>query len=570
MRLINVNNQSTNTPYLFIKAIRISKLTIILSIFILLINSCYNEKVIATVGSTEIKESEFIERYEDYLIRTGVKDNILSRKEVINSMVTEVLLEQFDDNSRIEKNDEYQRELKWIKKQAVLGFLKDREVYRNIKVSDEEVRKAFLQSNQKLAARHLYAKTEEEINNLAELLKIGVDFNTLAKQTFTDSTLRNNGGYIGYFSWGDMDPAFEEKAYSLKVGEISDPVKTEQGYSIIKLEDKVTRPLITENEFLNKKEKFAQILRIKKKKPAEKEFINKVVDFNEIKFNDNLVDQLWKELEASVKNNSRNLENNSTDGIVVSYKKKQYKFSDIKDRLFEIPNYHFKNINSKKKLKTALKGLILQESLLKLAEEKGFDKSEYVTKKLSNMKTNLLMKYKISEIMANSIIDDSLVYNFYKDNPDFFSTHDELNVQEILVDNLELAKEVKNKINGGAKFETLAKKYSIRKQSAEKGGIIGFMPTKNFGRFKRTFSNAKLKELIGPLELNSYYGLFRVIGKKKSEIIEFQKVKDLATEAVKYKYRNDILADYVDSLKQKIGVKIDLPKLGSVKIFQFN
>ncbi len=94
-------------------------------------------------------------------------------------------------------------------------------------------------SQEKLAVRHLYAKTKKEADRLYELLQKGASFNELAKQIFTDTALQNSGGYLGYITWGDTDPAFEDAAYSLKVGEISKPVKTAQGYSIIKLDNKI-------------------------------------------------------------------------------------------------------------------------------------------------------------------------------------------------------------------------------------------------------------------------------------------------------------------------------------------
>ena len=135
------------------------------------------------------------------------------------------------------------------------------------------MREAFSRVNEQIAARHLFAKTEEEANNLYELAKIGVDFNTLAKQVFTDSVLQNNGGYLGYFTWGDMDPAFEDAAYSLKVGEISPPIKTAYGYSIIKVEDKTVNPLLTESEFQRKKSHLQDVIKMRKKEPSEQEYI---------------------------------------------------------------------------------------------------------------------------------------------------------------------------------------------------------------------------------------------------------------------------------------------------------
>src|SRR5690606_30099620 len=159
----------------------------------------------------------------------------------------------YDDNTKIFNTAAYQNELEWNKKQAVISFLKDREVYAKINVNDQETREAFMKVNERIAARHLFAETEEEADNLYTRLLSGSTFDELASEVFTDEILKNNGGYLGYFTWGDMDPAFEEAAYQLKVGEISKPVKTKYGYSIIKVEDRVKHPLLTEYEYQQKK-----------------------------------------------------------------------------------------------------------------------------------------------------------------------------------------------------------------------------------------------------------------------------------------------------------------------------
>ena len=211
-----------------------------------------SNQVLATVGNHKVTLSEFNDRYSNYLFTTGVTDNMTVRKAILTNMINEILLYNYDSNDKILNNQEYIKELKEARVRTLLAYLKDREVYAKITVTDKEVRQAFERVNEKLAARHLYAPTEEEANNLYELVKVGVDFKTLAKQVFSDSVLQNNGGYLGYFTWGDMDPAFEDAAYSLKLGEVSHPVKTATGYSIIKLEDRVYNPLLTETEFLKR------------------------------------------------------------------------------------------------------------------------------------------------------------------------------------------------------------------------------------------------------------------------------------------------------------------------------
>lgn len=531
---------------------------------------CNNEKIIAEIGEHKILESEFVDRYENYIIQTGIKDNLLSRKEVLNSMISEVLLLNYDDNNSIFNNADYLREKEWLKDQAVLAFLKDREVYANIEVSDEEIREAFLRSNQKIAARHLFAANEEEINNVKELLDIGIDFNTLSKQLFTDSTLQNNGGYLGYFSWGDMEPEFEDKAFSMKVGEISDPIKTKHGYSIIKLEDRVTHPLLTENEYQNKKEKFAQILRIRKKTPSEKAFIDEVVKFDKITFNENGVNDLWSKIELKVQNPEDKIDQSSNENLVAKYDGSKYSVAQLLAELNKIPPYHFSKITSPERLKTVIKGIILKKNLLILADNKGYSDIDVVEKKQDELIRNLFMKFKISEIIENAEISDSLAYEFYMANPDFFSTYDQINVQEILVEDLELAKSLVKELKSGSDFGELAAAHSIRKIAAENKGILGLSPVKNFGRLKDTFVNGKVNEIIGPIEIDNIYGIFRIIEKVDSEPVEFDEAKDIAYMAVKFKLKNDLVNEYVEELKSKNDILVNLKNLGSAKIFQYD
>src|SRR3989304_5520701 len=185
-----------------------------------------NNQVLATVGEYKIGFQKFLDRYEDYLIFSGVQDNQQLRFSVLNNMINEIILHNYDDNSKIENNPEYKKEISWAKKETILSYLKDQEVYSKITVTDEELREAFKRANLKLEVRHLYAPTQQAADNLYDLVKMGVSFDELAKQVFTDSALQNNGGYLGYISWGDTDPNFENKAYSMKAGEISEPVKT--------------------------------------------------------------------------------------------------------------------------------------------------------------------------------------------------------------------------------------------------------------------------------------------------------------------------------------------------------
>lgn len=89
-----------------------------------------------------------------------------------------------------------------------------------------------------IKASHILVKDEATAKMIKQKLDQGADFAALAKQYSTDTGSKDKGGDLGYFGAGAMVPEFEKAAYSLKVGEISNPVKSQFGYHIIKVTDK--------------------------------------------------------------------------------------------------------------------------------------------------------------------------------------------------------------------------------------------------------------------------------------------------------------------------------------------
>ena len=359
--------------------------SVVLALFLSGIISAFPEsatsdsQIVATVGNTQITYKEFTDRYTDYLVYSGVKDNMQARFAILNNMINGVLLRQYDDNAKVYNNPEYKKEISWARKESISAFLKDQEIYAKITVTDQELRTAFKRSKVKIAVRHLYAATEGEAENLYKLVKMGVSFKELAKQVFTDTALRDNGGSLGYITWGDTDPDFETVAYSLKVGEVSRPVKTAQGYSIIKVDDRIEDPFTTENEFVNRKQKLERTLKIDKKIPYEKAYLAKVFNSSEVRFNENALEAVCNDLkkvhDGNVESNTLSTRDNQ---YCIKYKDKTYTAQEVEDKVLEVPEYNRNLITDVKRLKGALLGLLMQDVLLNVAKEKGYDTTSYV------------------------------------------------------------------------------------------------------------------------------------------------------------------------------------------------
>ena len=87
-------------------------------------------------------------------------------------------------------------------------------------------------------ASHILLKTEKEAKEIRKTVKAGEDFSELAFNNSIDPSAKQNRGDLNYFPRGVMDKTFEDAAFSMPVGSVSEPVKTSFGYHIIKVVDK--------------------------------------------------------------------------------------------------------------------------------------------------------------------------------------------------------------------------------------------------------------------------------------------------------------------------------------------
>jgi foldase protein PrsA len=127
-----------------------------------------------------------------------------------------------------------------------ISLLQEQAIAEDIEVTEEELQEQYERQNTEISAQHILVEDEDTANEVIEQLDDGESFEDLAEEYSVDGSAEN-GGDLGFFSAGDMVPEFEDAAFNLDEGEISDPVESQFGYHVIKV-----------NEFREKEESIGE------------------------------------------------------------------------------------------------------------------------------------------------------------------------------------------------------------------------------------------------------------------------------------------------------------------------
>ena len=200
-----------------------------------------DDKVVAIVNGHEIKISEVQMATDDIIGQLPDLPPKLRYPFVVEFLVERHLLAQLAVKEGIANTDEYKRRLALYQAKA----LRDAYFFQKIRpqVTDEEIKAAYDSESAKVAqtervrARHILLGSEKEASGILARLKAGEKFADLAKKYSLDGS-KDYGGDLGYFTAPEMVAEFSKAAFALKVGEVSQPVKTDFGWHMIRLEDR--------------------------------------------------------------------------------------------------------------------------------------------------------------------------------------------------------------------------------------------------------------------------------------------------------------------------------------------
>ncbi|HHY74447.1 MAG TPA: peptidylprolyl isomerase PrsA [Bacillus bacterium] len=148
------------------------------------------------------------------------------------------LKEQYGDQFQMFLASNGVQDEKAFKDTLRLQLIQDKALVNYFEIPEDEMKKKYDEMKPEIKASHILIKDEKTAKDVLQKVKHEEDFAKLAKEYSEDPGSAAKGGDLGYFGTGFMMKPFEDAAYALNIGEVSDLVKTDFGYHIIKLTDK--------------------------------------------------------------------------------------------------------------------------------------------------------------------------------------------------------------------------------------------------------------------------------------------------------------------------------------------
>jgi peptidyl-prolyl cis-trans isomerase C len=201
--------------------------------------------VLAKVNGSEIRQSDVTLAEEELGPSLAQMDPATKKENVLAFLIDMKIVAKAAEDKKIEDRPDFKARLAFARNRLLMDNLLGTEG--KAAATDDAMKKVYedaakqIAGEQEVHARHILVETEDEAKAIEAELKKGADFATLAKEKSKDPGGAADGGDLGFFTKDQMVPEFSAVAFSLEPGKISDPVKSQFGWHIIKVEEKRNR-----------------------------------------------------------------------------------------------------------------------------------------------------------------------------------------------------------------------------------------------------------------------------------------------------------------------------------------
>ena len=202
------------------------------------------DKVLAKVNGVEIRQSDLAMAEEELAPSLAQMDPATKDENVLSFLIDLKVVAKAAEDKKVADTDDFKKRMAFTRSRLLMDSLLASEG--KAAITDTAMKKVYEDASKQISgeeevhARHILVETEDEAKAIKAELDKGADFADLAKKKSKDPGA-SDGGDLGFFTKEQMVPEFSDVAFKMQPGQISDPVKSQFGWHIIKVEEKRNR-----------------------------------------------------------------------------------------------------------------------------------------------------------------------------------------------------------------------------------------------------------------------------------------------------------------------------------------
>lgn len=200
------------------------------------------DEVVATVNGKTITETDIRLAEAEVGSDLGSIPEAKKRRVLIEFLIENQLFAEAAEGDQLGSGPEFDERMQYWRRRALRDTYFDKSVKKAVteadakQLYDQQIK--LLKPEVEVKARHILVESEDKAKEIAEKIVHGAGFAQMAKEYSKDPGTKDDGGSLGYFRRGQMVPQFEEAAFKLEPGDVSDPIQTQFGWHLIQVEDR--------------------------------------------------------------------------------------------------------------------------------------------------------------------------------------------------------------------------------------------------------------------------------------------------------------------------------------------
>lgn len=401
------------------------------------------------------------------------------------------------------------------------------------------------------------AKALEKIRTIKEKIDLGEDFAELAKEFSEDEGTKNLGGDLGFFSRRMMVQPFDEAAFNLEVGQVSDVVKTQFGYHLIKVTDKKQI-----KSFDEEKEMLKNIYQRIKYNDDKRKLIDSIKKAFNYSYDSELIDKIAEAADTIQVGGQywiSDLKKTFGDSVIIKYANKKISIDTLFGRGENLAEFINRRIN--KSLLQNMVNRVSEDLLLTEAVEYLPAKYPQFAELMDEYRNGILIfKLQEEEVWNKIQLDENKLRDYWEKNKEKFQWPDRVEYAEIFVKSDTLANEIYKMLKAGEEFDSLAAKYTERPGFKEKFGKHGIKPVLD-NALSQKADQLQEGEFSEPFKNTNGYSIVKLIKKHPAGLKTFEEALPEVSGAVQEIESKRLENDYIEFLKSNYKPRIYYDRL---------